>query len=67
MLVSEILALRVGSIVFLDKMAGELADICANNLPLAKGEIVVIGDALHVRLAEVNGAQERSDEGDNVE
>ena len=48
-------------------MAGELADICANNLPLAKGEIVVIGDALHVRLAEVNGAQERSDEGDNVE
>jgi len=67
MLVREILDLKVGSIVYLDKMAGELADISANGLPLAKGEIVVIGDALHVRLADINGVQEQSDEGDTVE
>jgi flagellar motor switch protein FliN/FliY len=62
MLVREIISLRVGSIVQLSKMAGELTDIRANGLQLGKGEVVVIGDALHVRIAEIEGAQEQIDE-----
>ncbi len=58
MLVREVLDLKVGSVVTLDKMAGEMTDVFVNGLPLAKGEIVVIGDALHVRIVEVSGVGE---------
>ena len=61
MTVREILDLQLGSIVHLDKMAGEMTDIMINDLSLAKGEIVVIGDVLHVRIAEITGAWELSD------
>ena len=55
MFVKDIIALQVGSIVPLDKLAGEMTDINANGLPLARGEVVVIGDSLNVRLAEIRG------------
>ncbi len=51
--VREVLALKVGSIVTLNKMAGELTDISVNGLPLARGEVVVISDILHVRMSEI--------------
>ena len=53
--VRDVLELEEGSVVPLDKMAGEMSDISINGLPLAKGEVVVIGDVLHVRIAEVTG------------
>lgn len=62
MLVRDVLELKKGSIVPLDKMAGETTDIYLNGLPLAKGEVVVIGDMLHVRIAEVLGVSELQDE-----
>jgi flagellar motor switch protein FliN/FliY len=52
MKVRDVLALKVGSLVILDKYAGQMADIAVNGLSMAKGEIVVMGDALHIRLAE---------------
>ena len=51
--VREVLALKVGSIVTLNRMAGELTDIFVNGLPLARGEVVVISDVLHVRMSEI--------------
>ncbi len=51
--VREVVALKVGSIVTLNKMAGELTDIYVNGLPLARGEVVVINDSLHVRMSEI--------------
>ncbi len=53
MRVHAVLALKVGSIVTLDTMAGELTDIYVNGLPLARGEVVVISDTLHVRVSEI--------------
>jgi len=55
MLVREVLDLKQGSIVPLDKLAGEMTDIYVNGIPLAKGEVVVIGDSLHVRVGEILG------------
>ncbi len=55
LLVREVLDLKQGSIVSLDKLAGELTDIHVNGIPLAKGEVVVIADSLHVRIGEVFG------------
>ncbi len=56
--VREVLELKRGSVVALDKLAGEMTDIYVNGLPLARGEIVVIGDTLHVRIGEITGAME---------
>ena len=58
MLVRDILDLKVGSIVSLDKMAGEMTDVYVNGLHIARGEVVVIADALHIRLAEIIGVNE---------
>lgn len=55
MQVRDILELKVGSIVSLDKMAGEMTDIHLADQHIARGEVVVIGDSLHVRLSEILG------------
>lgn len=54
-LVREVIELRRGSVLPLDKLAGEMVDLYVNGVPFAKGEVVVIGDNLHVRIAEVIG------------
>ena len=64
MKVREIIALRTGSIVVLDKMAGELTDIRVNGLTLARGEVVVISDTLHVRMSEIVGGSSPLEEED---
>ncbi len=66
MLVRDIIELKKGSVVSLDKLAGEMTDVFVNGMPLAKGEVVVIGDALHVRIAEICGVNESdiAEEGD---
>lgn len=53
LLVREVLELRRGSVLALDKVAGEMIDLYVNGIPFAKGEVVVLGDALHVRIAEI--------------
>ncbi|PCJ57696.1 MAG: flagellar motor switch protein FliN [Candidatus Hydrogenedentota bacterium] len=58
MKVKDILDLKVGSVVSLDKMAGEMTDVYVNGLHVARGEAVVIGDTLHVRLSEIVGVNE---------
>ncbi len=65
MSVRQILELDRGSVVTLHKNAGEMTDIFVNDLPLARGEVVVIGDGLNVRVAEIIGAslnEERASE-----
>ncbi len=54
--VSEILGMTTGSLIELDKMAGEPVDILVNGKPIAKGEVVVIDENFGVRVTEVLGA-----------
>lgn len=58
MKVRDVIQLKVGSIVTLNKMAGELTDVYVNGLPLARGEVVVINDSLHVRMSEILNTME---------
>lgn len=67
LLVGEVLDLKRGSVIRLDRLAGEMTDIYVNGLPLARGEVVVIGDTLHVRIAEVIGAGETKGEEPDVQ
>ncbi|MGI9951206.1 flagellar motor switch protein FliN [Moorellaceae bacterium AZ2] len=50
MRVREILELTEGSLIVLNRTAGDRVDILVNGRPLGQGEIVVINDAFGVRL-----------------
>jgi flagellar motor switch protein FliM len=52
-MVKEILSMGEGTIVELDKLAGEPVDILANNVPIAKGEVVVVDENFGVRVTEL--------------
>ncbi len=54
--ISEVLEWTSGSIVDLDKMAGEPVDIYVNKKLVAKGEVVVIDEHFGVRLTEISPA-----------
>jgi flagellar motor switch protein FliM len=51
--VKAILSLGEGSIVELDKLAGEPVDIKANGVLIAKGEVVVIDENFGIRITEI--------------
>lgn len=54
--VKEILSLRQGSIVELDKQAGAPVDIMVNGKLIARGDVVVIDDNFGVRITEIVSA-----------
>jgi len=59
MLIKDILALGPGSVIELDKLAGEPVDLLVNERPIAKGEVVVIDDNFGVRLTQISQPTER--------
>ena len=58
--IKEILDLATGSIVELDKLAGEPVEIQVNGHYLAKGEVVVIDENFGVRITEIATPAERA-------
>lgn len=59
MTIRDILALGEGSIIELDKLAGEPVDLLVNNKLIAKGEVVVIDENFGVRVTEIADPHER--------
>lgn len=57
--VKEILELSGGSIIELDKLAGEPVDILVNNRLIAKGEVVVIDENFGVRITDILSQADR--------
>ncbi|WP_043930500.1 flagellar motor switch phosphatase FliY [Bacillus sp. EB01] len=51
--IKKILELGPGSVIQLDKLAGEPVDILANNKLIAKGEVVVIEENFGVRITDI--------------
>lgn len=58
-LIKEILGMGEGTIVELDKLAGEPVDILVNHKLIAKGEVVVIDENFGVRVTEIVSPMER--------
>lgn len=58
-LVKDILGLGEGSIIELDKLAGEPVDLLVNNKLIAKGEVVVIDENFGVRVTDIVSPSER--------
>lgn len=59
MLVKDVVELGTGSIVEIDKAAGEPVDVLVNGRVVARGEVVVIEDNFGVRITEILNPQER--------
>ncbi|MFA9558075.1 flagellar motor switch phosphatase FliY [Evansella sp. AB-rgal1] len=57
--IKDILELGQGSIIELDKLAGEPVDILVNQRLIAKGEVVVIDENFGVRLTDIVSQKER--------
>ncbi|MDR1867611.1 MAG: flagellar motor switch protein FliN [Treponema sp.] len=57
--IKEILSMGEGTIIELDKLAGEPVDILVNHKLIAKGEVVVIDENFGVRVTEIVSPMER--------
>ncbi len=56
MRLEEVLHLRGGSVVALDKLAGDPVDVFANGRLIARGEVLVMNDNFCIRVTELVGA-----------
>jgi flagellar motor switch protein FliN/FliY len=57
--IQELLSLGPGSVVELDKLAGEPLDILVNDRLVARGEAVVVNDKFGVRITDIVSPAER--------
>jgi flagellar motor switch protein FliN/FliY len=57
MTVGETLDLSVGSVVTLERLAGEAADLLVNGSAIARGEVVVIEEQYGLRITEILDGQ----------
>jgi len=57
--IRNLLQLNQGSVVELDRLAGEPMDVLVNGTLVAHGEVVVVNDKFGIRLTDVISASER--------
>ena len=59
MLINDLLQPVQGSVVEMDKLAGEPMEILANSRLVARGEVVVVNEKFGVRLTDIISPTER--------
>lgn len=59
MTIRDLLRLNEGSVVELDRLAGDPLDILVNGTMIAKGEVVVIGERFGIRFDKIVAPEER--------
>jgi flagellar motor switch protein FliN len=57
--IRDVLSLGAGSVIELDKMAGEPVDIMANDRLIARGEVVVVDENFGVRVTDIVTVEKR--------
>ncbi len=57
--IKDLMRLTQGSVVELDRIAGEPLDLLINNTVVAQGEVVLVGERYGIRLTRVVPASER--------
>ena len=57
--IKDLMRLTQGSVVELDRIAGEPLDLLINNTVVAQGEVVLVNDRYGIRLTRVVPASER--------
>jgi flagellar motor switch protein FliN/FliY len=59
MYLADILKLQSGSVIELDRLAGDPVDIVVNDRLVARGEVLVLNDNFCVRITDIVNAKER--------
>lgn len=59
MTIKELINLFPGSVVELDRMAGESCDLFVNDVLIGKGEVVVINDNFGLRITDIISSEDR--------
>jgi len=59
MMVNDLLQLAQGSIIELDKLAGEALEVLVNNKIIARGEVVSVNDKFGIRVTDIISPTER--------
>jgi len=57
--IRDLLRLNEGSVVELDRVAGDPLDILVNNTKIANGEVVMVGERFGVRFGEIVDPEKR--------
>jgi|TARA_B110000305_G_scaffold33080_1_gene32347 flagellar motor switch protein FliN/FliY len=57
--IRDLLRLNEGSVVELDRLAGDPLDILVNNTKIARGEVVMIGERFGIRFGEIVEPEKR--------
>ena len=57
--IRDLLRLNEGSVVELDRLAGEPLDILINGTMIAKGEVVMVGERFGIRFSEIVDPEQR--------
>ncbi|MBM4192516.1 MAG: flagellar motor switch protein FliN [Gammaproteobacteria bacterium] len=57
--IRDLLKLGQGSVVELDRVAGEPLDVCVNHTVIARGEMVLVNDRYGIRLTQVVDPEDR--------
>lgn len=57
--IRNLLQLNQGSVIELDRLAGEPLDVLVNGTLIAQGEVVVVNDKLGIRMTDVISTSER--------
>ncbi|MDG1085543.1 MAG: flagellar motor switch protein FliN [Planktotalea sp.] len=59
--IADLLRLNEGSVVELDRLAGEPLDILVNGTMIAKGEVVMVGERFGIRFSDIVDPEKRVD------
>ena len=59
MTIRELLNLYPGTVIELDRLAGEHCDLYVNDIMIGKGEVVVINDNFGLRITEIISSEDR--------
>ncbi|MFZ9477662.1 MAG: flagellar motor switch protein FliN [Steroidobacteraceae bacterium] len=57
--IRDLVRLGQGSVVELDRVAGEPLDVCVNNTVIARGEVVLVNERYGIRLTQVVDPEDR--------
>ena len=57
--IRDLLRLNEGSVIELDRLAGDPLDILANGTMIAKGEVVMVGERFGIRFTEIVAPEKR--------
>ena len=59
--IRDLLRLSEGAVIELDRLAGDPLDVLVNGTPIAKGEVVMVGERFGIRFGQIIDPEKRAE------